>query len=90
MPQVFAIVSAANVRSKLPTRGTGTLLAKKQFAEIVDEIVQQFTARVGSKVEILVELQASSPSGFDEGVQRTVRENCNTLRFKSFDFEVGD
>lgn len=66
------------------------LLAKKQFAEIIDEVVQQFTTKVGGKVDILVELQATSLTGFDEGLQRTVRENCNTLKFKSFDFEVGD
>jgi len=66
------------------------LLAKKQFADIVDEIVQQFTTRVGDQVQISVELHAQTSKGFDAGLERTVRENCRTLKFKSFDFEAED
>lgn len=66
------------------------LLAKKQFADIVDEIVQQFTTRVGDQVQISVELHAQTAKGFDAGLERTVRENCRTLKFKSFDFEAED
>jgi uncharacterized protein len=66
------------------------LLAKKQFADIVDEIVQQFTTRVGDQVHISVELHAQTAKGFDAGLERTVRENCRTLKFKSFDFETED
>ena len=66
------------------------LLGKKEFADIVDEIVQQFTTKVGTTVHISVEIQAQSPTGFDETVQRTVKENCNSLHFSSFDFEAGE
>jgi len=72
------------------TVGLDPLLAKKQFADIVDEIVQQFTTRVGDDVQITVELHAQTKKGFDPGLERTVRENCRTLRFKSFDFEADD
>ncbi len=61
--------------------------AKKQFADLVDEVVQQFTIRPGVKVQIAIELQAESPTGFDDGLQRTVKENCNVLRFKNAGFE---
>jgi predicted AAA+ superfamily ATPase len=61
--------------------------AKKQFADLVDEVVLQFTACPGVKVEIAVEIRAESPSGFDDGVQRTVKENCNVLKFKNAEFE---
>jgi len=61
--------------------------AKKQFADLVDEVVQQFTIRPGVKVQIAIELQAESPTGFDDGLQRTVKENCNVLRFKTAGFE---
>jgi len=64
------------------------ILAKKQFADVVDEVVQQFTTKVGSEVKITVEVQAQLPTGFDESVQRAVRENCKTLKFSSFDFET--
>lgn len=61
--------------------------AKKQFADLVDEVVQQFTIRSGVKVRIAIEIQADSTTGFDEGLQRAVKENCNVLRFKNAEFE---
>lgn len=49
------------------TTGLDPILAKKQFADVVDEVVQQFTTKVGSEVTITVEVQARSAAGFDEG-----------------------
>lgn len=66
------------------------ILAKKQFADLVDEVVQQFTTRMGVKVKISVEIQAESGLGFDADLQRAVRENCRTLKFKNAEFEAGD
>ena len=66
------------------------LMAKKQFADIVDEVVQQFTTRPNDRVRIVVEIQAESSAGFDDGVQRAVRENCSALKFKSSGFEAGE
>jgi len=65
-------------------------LAKKQFADLVDEVVQQFTMRTGVKVKIAIEIQAESATGFDEGLQRAVKENCNVLKFKNAEFETGE
>ncbi len=61
--------------------------AKKQFADLVDEVILQFTARPGVKVKIAIEIQAESTTGFDDGLQRAVKENCNVLRFKNAEFE---
>ena len=61
--------------------------AKKQFADIVDEIVLQFTSRPGVKVNITIEIQAESTIGFDDSLQRVVKENSNVLRFKNAEFE---
>ena len=82
-----------------------------EFADLVDEVVQQFTTRMGVKVQISVkvtgkpfmirgvacrlmtfsvEIQAESCLGFDADLQRAVRENCRTLKFKSAEFEAGD
>ncbi|MCZ4806712.1 DUF499 domain-containing protein [Legionella pneumophila] len=61
--------------------------AKMEFATIVDEVVQQFTARLGVEVSISVEIQAKSKDGFDEALQRTIKENCNVLRFSSSEFD---
>lgn len=34
-----------------------------------------------------VEIEADSSSGFNEGLQRAVKENCKVLNFKSAEFE---
>jgi hypothetical protein len=60
-----------------------------EFATVVDEVVQQFTSKLGVDVNISVEIQAKAKDGFDENVQRTVKENCNTLKFTNADFEDG-
>ena len=64
--------------------------AKKQFADLVDEVILQFTSRPGVKVKIAIEIQAESATGFDDGLQRVVKENCNVLRFKNAEFEGGE
>jgi len=38
-------------------------------------------------VKISVEIEATSPNGFDEALQRTIKENCNVLKFSSSEFE---
>ena len=61
-----------------------------QFADLVDEVVQQFTMSPGVKVKIAIEIQAESATGFDDGLQRAVKENCNVLKFKNAEFEAGE
>jgi len=61
--------------------------AKMDFANIVDEVVQQFTAKLGVEVRISVEIQANSSTGFDEALQRSVKENCHVLKFGNSEFE---
>ncbi len=64
--------------------------AKKQFADLVDEVVLQFTSRPGVKVKIAIEIQAEAATGFDDSLQRAVKENCNVLKFKNAEFEVSE
>lgn len=66
------------------------ILAKKQFADLVDEVVQPFTMRTGVKVKIAIEIQAESATGFDDGLQRVVKENSKVLKFKNAEFETGE
>ncbi|MCX7692357.1 DUF499 domain-containing protein [Tepidimonas taiwanensis] len=80
-------VGQAVMRQFYGTIELDPIQAKKQFADVVDEVVQAFTVRPGVKVKIAIEIQAESATGFDEGLQRTVRENCTVLRFKNFEFE---
>ena len=58
------------------------------FATIVDEVVEQFTSKLGVDVKISVEIQATSNrDGFDEAMQRAVKENCRVLKFGNSEFE---
>lgn len=61
--------------------------AKMEFAQIFDEVIEQFTSKVGVNVRISVEIQADSGDGFDESLQRTINENSNVLKFSSAEFE---
>ena len=61
--------------------------ATKQFADLVDEVILQFTSRPGIKVKIALEIQAGTATGCDANVQRAVKENCKVLRFKNAAFE---
>ena len=49
--------------------------AKMDFSTIVDEVIQQFTTKLGVDVTISVEVQAKYTDGFDESLQRSVKEN---------------
>lgn len=61
--------------------------AKLQFSDVADEVLMLFTQKPGVKVRISVEIEAESPSGFDDGIQRSVRENCDQLKFKNRTFD---
>ena len=50
----------------------------------------QFTAKPGVKVRIAIEIQAETETGFDDNLQRAVKENCKVLKFKSAEFEQGE
>ncbi len=61
--------------------------AKLQFNELVDEVVKNFTAKAGTRVRITIDIEAENAAGFDTGMERAVKENCNVLKFKNAGFE---
>jgi uncharacterized protein len=61
--------------------------ATMSFSDIVNEVVQHFTSKIGVEVAIKIEVEAKSSEGFDEALQRTVKENCSVLKFTSAEFE---
>lgn len=79
--------TAANKTHFYGTVDLDAVKAKMDFATIMDEVIQQFTAQVGVDVTISVEIEARKKDGFDESLQRTIKENCNVLRFSSSEFE---
>ena len=60
--------------------------AKVQFSDVAEEVLMLLN-KPGVKLRISVEIEAELPSGFDDGVQRAVRENCDQLKFKNKSFD---
>ena len=87
--------AAANASTKpKQTRFYGVVeldavVAKLQFAQVVDEVILLFSKKADVNMKIRVEIDAESAHGFDEGTQRAAKENCKHLKFKSADFEAG-
>jgi len=81
--------SASSVKKQFyGTINLDPVKAKMDFAMIVDEVVAQFTSKLGVEVKISVEIQTTSTrDGFDEAMQRSVKENCNVLKFNNAEFE---
>ena len=50
-----------------------------------DELVHRINNLLGT-----IEIQAEAATGFDDGLQRAVKENCNVLKFKNAEFEAGE
>lgn len=63
------------------------ITAKMAFGQIVDEVVAQFTSRPNTAVTIKVEISAVDKKGFDENLQRAVRENSALLKIAPAEFE---
>lgn len=61
--------------------------AKKKMVDIVDDVILNFSARPGMNIRVTIDLEVSCGSGFDESLQRTVRENCRVLGFRTAEFE---
>ena len=51
------------------------------------EILQHVTARLGSGVELSLEVRAEKADGFDDATQRIVSENATNLGAKGAEFE---
>lgn len=61
--------------------------AKIEFSQIVDEVIAQFASRPNTQVKIRIEIVAEDKKGFDDNLQRAIRENCNVLKIKPAEFE---
>ena len=59
----------------------------RDAGKIAEEVVQHLQSILGSKVEVTLEINAELPNGIPENVQRTIMENCKTLKFKNFHVE---
>ncbi len=57
--------------------------------QVFDEIMPHIAHAEGAKVKVSIEIRVEAPGGFDDAVQRTVRENAATLDFRVAEFEEG-
>jgi predicted AAA+ superfamily ATPase len=58
----------------------------RDAAQIADAIITHLNGLVGAKVTVSLQIEATIPEGIPESVQRTVSENCRTLKIH-FEFE---
>ncbi|WP_163373330.1 ATP-binding protein [Endozoicomonas acroporae] len=61
--------------------------AMMEFSDVVNEVLDHFVSKTGVQVSVSIDIRADAPEGFDEELQRTVRENCNSLKFSASGFE---
>jgi hypothetical protein len=64
------------------------LVIRGDAGKIMEEVVKHLTTLYGADVLVTVEIEAKMPKGVTESTRRTVEENCRTLRFDGFGFEV--
>lgn len=84
----FPPVQSTSKKHFYATINLDPVKAKMDFATIVDEVIEQFTSKLGVDVKISVEIQATSNrDGFDDALQRSVKENCRVLKFGNAEFE---
>ncbi len=55
--------------------------------KVAQEIVQHLTALVGTEVDVTLEVHAKIPDGASPELERTITENCRTLKFENYGFE---
>jgi hypothetical protein len=75
-----------------PTHFYGTIKADPEklgrtIARINAEVLQHFNQLPGSSVEVSLDIQVNIPSGVPEDIVRTIRENCQVLKFDSSEFD---
>ncbi len=60
----------------------------RDASRIAEEVLQHLTGMVGAKVEVTLEIQAELADGAGDKLVRDVTENCRTLKFTDYGFEV--
>ena len=57
------------------------------FKKVADEVLGPLAATPGVTLNVTIEVEATSPDGFDDAKVRTVSENATTLKFEQSGFE---
>jgi hypothetical protein len=80
-------------KSTRPTRFHGAVKLDpartgRDAGSIAEAVIQHLALLPHAEVEITLEVRARIPEGAPDGVVRTVSENCRTLKFTGYGFEV--
>lgn len=59
----------------------------RDAGKIAEEVIQHLSTLAGASVRVVLEIEAQVEDGVPESTQRTVSENCKTLKFRSQGFE---
>jgi predicted AAA+ superfamily ATPase len=59
------------------------------FKKLADELLGPLGATAGVTLNVTIEIEATTPDGFDDAKVRTVSENAATLKFEQSGFEDG-
>ena len=62
------------------------MTALAEFMRVHDEIIQQFIQRHDTAVTISLDIRAETSGGFDDALQRAVKENARVLKFTTNEF----
>lgn len=65
----------------------GATTATMDVSTIVNEVIQYFAAQSGVNVTVTVEIEARTRDGFEASLQRTIKDHCGVLKFRSANFE---
>jgi predicted AAA+ superfamily ATPase len=60
--------------------------ALPSFISLFNEVITLFNDK-GVKPRITIDIEAENLEGFDDGLQRAIRENCSVLKFKSSELD---
>jgi hypothetical protein len=60
----------------------------RDAGKIAEEVIQHLSTLPGANVRVTLEIEAEVDDGVPENTQRTVSENCKTLKFKLNGFET--
>ncbi|OQA05912.1 MAG: hypothetical protein BWY66_02168 [bacterium ADurb.Bin374] len=82
-----AVVKAPPMRRFFGSVEVNPVKAKLELSRIVDEMVVHLASKHGVTVNITLEVSAEAPQGFEDDLQRTIRENGKVLGFTTLSFE---
>jgi hypothetical protein len=83
---------ASIVHQKKQTQFYGTIKIEPvkmgtTAGNINTEILRHLSGLAGVSMEVSLDIRAAVPNGIPEDIVRTVRENCRTMKFESFEFD---